>query len=118
MPETDTSTRQRLLDLWEKCPACRPDSDVMWSPMYRCWSMDGRSLKYGITLVEDLAFALARDAMMRWLGEAKAHPQIDVGEHGQLGVRIVASRYGCKSFFLLTLIDALISAVEAVMENK
>ena len=107
---TDSSTRQRLLDLWEKCPECRPQLRFGWDDALDLWI-----IYPSIKIDENVAFALARDAMVRWLAERKTTPKI-VFDDDLWGVVVLMPSMDMNLIRGPTLTDALISAVEAVMD--
>ena len=121
MAETETaetgneafSTRQRLLELWEKCPECRPNElgcrDYSWGHQ---WHISGQWVSVPV------AFALARDAMVRWLAERKPHDFVRVQFWTDCWwVSTADLDAPLREWGGTTLTDALISAVEAVLDN-
>ncbi len=90
MAETETSTRQRLLDLWEKCPECRPE---------------------GIS-------AIANEAMTGFLENWLEPMGLTLRTWRQDGQSYVNFGGQPQSYKGTNRTLALISAVEAVMEEK
>lgn len=114
LPATDTSTRQRLLNLWEKCPNCRPKG-LDWRCGVALEGLNRWELGVHWISTED-SFALARDAMVRWL--AGKAPGVYVSYEPNDDVWCVGGYAAGGNTAADTLIDALISAVEAVLEKK
>lgn len=115
---TDTSTRQRLLELWEKCPECK-SGHLDWDSTYEQWRLRDVAVPRYVGICDSTAFALARDAMVRWL-LTKGTVHINQGSPTPEGLPTHFVVYSAAAHYDKvgkTLSAALISAVEAVMET-
>ncbi len=105
------TTRQRLLELHRRCPECKPE-------LLRCNSLGFWFLNV-TEISESTAFALARDAMDTYLAVHHFAPKVSFD--GSWFTVEIARRDllpEIQEFTGEDKTDALISAVEAVMENK
>ncbi|MEE8607869.1 MAG: hypothetical protein V3S55_09700 [Nitrospiraceae bacterium] len=112
---SDTSTRQRLLELWEKCPECRPvNKYTTWDGPEKGWFFD----QCGSWVGDKLIFALARDAMTDLLMMRGFDPKLSYDGDG-LCFKVEIARADLvpeiQQFFEISKTDGLISAVEAVI---
>ncbi len=99
---TDTSTRQRLLELHKRCPECRPIQLAVYSP----WNAPNQ---YPV--------AFARDAMAQKVWSTGASIR-NCGDHWHIegGRHRLQLEFLGEPGDLNYLTDALISAVEAVLD--
>ena len=113
MPTTESSTRQRLLELWEKCPECH--GSLQWMGEHPTgipqWNLD-------FNWIPEYA-AFARDAMEGYLLKRRMNPMLGYdGIFYKVEIAHVDFVGEIRSFVREDRTDALISAVEAVMEKE